>query len=122
MSARKPCGVYIGKIVRIHRLRVHSLFCGTHAQVEQLIHRLNDVWFLTDIQNGLVSVSDAVITWAFAWKLRCELITLTSCAVSSTFDSSIAPEFTTPRRPVPAHQSAADRWPAFQSSSPRPLA
>ena len=46
--------------------------------------------------------SDVWIICAFAWKLRCAVIMLTSCAVMSTFEDSSAPDCTRPKPELPA--------------------
>ena len=48
-----------------------------------------------------VTWSAVEIICAFAWKLRCAVIMLTSSAVRSTFDSSSAPACRLPRLPEP---------------------
>ena len=47
------------------------------------------------------------IICAFAWKLRCALIMLTSAEVVSTFDSSTEPDWTVPKPELPATPSTA---------------
>ena len=46
--------------------------------------------------------SGVEIICAFAWKLRCAVIMLTSCAVMSTFDASSAPAWIRPKPELPA--------------------
>jgi hypothetical protein len=49
-----------------------------------------------------VTWSAVEIICAFAWKLRCAVIMLTSCAVRSTFEDSSAPAWIRPKLLVPA--------------------
>src|SRR5690606_24603806 len=93
----------VGEVVRDERLRLHQLLRPGHRNIDQAIHRAppSAGFAQRRLMIACVTWSAVEITCAFAWKLRCAVIMLTSCFVRSTFDDSSAPDWISPKLAVP---------------------
>src|SRR3546814_15917998 len=98
---RSPGGRGVRHVVRDRRLRRHVRAQARCRGVDQLVHlsspvpRFVDQRMLKIVSEIWLDVSSAL---AFAWKLRCAAIRLTSSSVMSTFELSTAPDISAPSR------------------------
>src|SRR5206468_7211749 len=110
----KADGRHVGQVVGQGVLALHGRLGAGHRQVDEAVHGS-----VREHQRRFTSVcitwSCVLIVCAFAWYTRCAVIMLTSSAVMSTLDASVADDCRLPKAPVPGVPTSG--WPELELSA-----